>query len=99
MHEGVGEKRLSGHTIINELIRNMELGQFELAYTVLLPCAFSIYLNPEDYARLRGVFDLISEDANRALRTRLIELNTKPTIMSRWRSGARTREYKIACGD
>lgn len=99
MHEGVGEKRLGGHTIIKELIRNMELGQFELAYTVLLPCAFSVYLNPEDHARLRGVFDLISEDANRALRARLSELNTKPTIISRWRSGVKIKEYKIACGD
>ena len=95
----VGEKRLSGHTIISELIRNMELGQFELAYTVLLPCAFSVYLNPDDYARLTGVFDLIAEDAKRALRARVAALNTKPTKLSQWRSGTKTREYKIACRD
>ena len=95
----VGEKRLSGNTIISELIRNMELGQFELAYTVLLPCAFSIYLNPEDHARLIGVFDLITEDANRALRARVAALNTKPRKLSQWRSGTKTREYKIACRD
>jgi pSer/pThr/pTyr-binding forkhead associated (FHA) protein len=93
----VGEKRLSGNTIISELIRNMELGQFELAYTVLLPCAFSVYLNPEDHARLTGVFDLIAEDANRALRARVAALNTKPTF--RWHSSTKTREYKIACPD
>src|SRR5947209_6068646 len=72
---------LSGQTIINELIRNMEQGRFELAYTVLLPCAFSIYLNPEDHARLAGVFDLISEDAKRALRARVSQLNTPPTVL------------------
>ena len=94
-----GEKRLSGNTIISELIRNMELGQFELAYTVLLPCAFSVYLNAEDHARLIGVFDLIAEDAKHALRARVAELNTKPTILSQWRAGTKAREYKIACPD
>src|SRR6476620_10066517 len=58
---------LSGQAIINELIRNMELGQFEMAYSVLLPCVFSLYLHPDDYTRLAGVFDLIAEDAKRAL--------------------------------
>src|SRR5438876_12212943 len=72
---------LSGQTIINELIRNMEQGRFELAYTVLLPCTFSIYLNPEDHARLNGVFDLIAEDARRALRARVSQLNTPPTVL------------------
>src|SRR2546429_4667205 len=72
---------LSGQTIINELIRNMEQGRFELAYSVLLPCAFSIYLNPEDHARLAGVFDLIAEDAKRALRARVSQLNTPPTVL------------------
>ena len=57
------EGKLSGQVVINELIRNMELGQFEMGYSVLLPCVFSLYLHPEDYARLEGVFELIAEDA------------------------------------
>src|SRR6266851_964424 len=81
-HNGIpGTGMLSGQTIINELIRNMEEGRFELAYSVLLPCAFSIYLNPEDHARLAGVFDLIAEDAKRALRARVSQLNTPPTVL------------------
>jgi hypothetical protein len=94
-----GEKRLSGRIIIDELIRNMDLGRFELAYTVLLPCVFTIYLNPEDYTRLSGVFDLIVEDANRVLRNRVAELNTKPSVFGRWRSAKRAKEFKIACRD
>ena len=54
------EGKLSGQVVINELIRNMELGQFEMGYSVLLPCVFSLYLHPDDYARLAGVFDLIA---------------------------------------
>ncbi len=86
----------SGQTIVGELIRNMELGQFEMAYTVLLPCVFSVYLQPDDHARLAGVFALISDDARRALRQRVAEMNRKP---ARWRTGKNPREYRIAARD
>jgi hypothetical protein len=90
---------LSGQTIISELIRNMEQGRFELAYTVLLPCTFSIYLNPEDHARLNGVFDLIAEDARRALRARVAELNAPATMLGVRVPRKTSKEYKIATRD
>ena len=68
----LGEPRLNGNVIIGELIRNMELGRFEMSYTVLLPCVFTVYLNPQDHATLRGVFDLVLEDAKKALRARVL---------------------------
>ena len=52
------QTRISGQTIINELIRNMELGRLEMGYSILLPCVFSVYLHPDDYARLAGVDSL-----------------------------------------
>ena len=61
------EARLTGQTIIDQLIRNMDIGHFEMGYSILLPCIFSIYLHPEDFTRLASVFDLIREDAKRAL--------------------------------
>jgi hypothetical protein len=94
----VGEKKLSGQTIIDELIRNTELGQFDMAYTVLLPCVFSIYLNPEDYARLSGIFHLVAEEARRALRAHVTRLNTRPGKL-RWRPDREPKEYKIAGHD
>ena len=51
-HGRRGETRLSGHIIISELIRNMELGKFDMNYSVLLPCIFTVYLNPQDHATL-----------------------------------------------
>ena len=57
---------LNGRTIIGELIRNMELARFEMAYSVLLPRVFTVYLHAEDHARLKGVFELIAQDAQRA---------------------------------
>jgi hypothetical protein len=91
--------KLSGQAIINELIRNMEIGQFEMGYSVLLPCVFSLYVHPEDYTRLEGVFDLIVEDAKRALGARVAQLNRRPRILGVKRPGKLHKEFKIAGKD
>jgi hypothetical protein len=90
------QTRISGTTIIGELIRNMELGRLEMGYSILLPCIFSVYLHPDDYARLAGVQDLIREDARRALTAQMAEWNGKN---SRFRRGATRKEYRIAQSD
>jgi hypothetical protein len=87
--------RISGQTILAELIRNMELGRLEMGYSILLPCIFSVYLHPDDYARLAGVQDLIKEDARRVLSARMAEWNGGK---SRFRRGQR-KQYRIAQSD
>ncbi len=89
------QARISGQTIIDELIRNMELGKLEMAYTVLLPCIFSVYLHPDDHARLRGVQDIVREDARRALSARMAEWNKS----SVFRRGGKRKQYRIAQSD
>src|ERR1051325_6806415 len=74
---------ISGQTIVNELIRNMELGRLELGYSILLPCIFSIYLHPDDFERLKGVQDIIREDARRALNTLMAQWNGKGGLRAR----------------
>lgn len=93
----LGGQRLTGHIITSELLRNMELGAFEMAYSILLPCVFNIYLHPEDHARLAGVFDLIADDAKRALAARVAELNRSPKVFGIKRR--RAKEYRIAARD
>ena len=93
------EGKLTGQVIIDQLIRNMETGQFEMAYSVLLPCVFSLYLHPEDYTRLSGVMELIKEDARRALSARLTQLNARPLSFPLARGSKDRKEYKIACKD
>ena len=87
--------RISGQTIIGELIRNMEIGRLELGFSTLLPCLFSIYLHPDDYARLAGVQDIIKEDAKRALGALMAEWNTSKSV---FRRGAR-KQFRIAQND
>ena len=88
--------RISGQTIVDELVRNMELGRLELAYSVLLPCIFSVYLHPDDYALLAGVQEIIREDARRALSARMAEWNGKGAL---FRRGTARRPYRIAQND
>jgi hypothetical protein len=109
---GEAQGRISGRIIIEQLIRNVELGQFEMGYSILVPCIFSLYLHPDDYARLSGVLDLIREDARKALAGRLEQLNAKPPSSPGLGSlglgslglgalrGSKDRKlYKIACKD
>ena len=90
------QTRISGQIIIDELVRNMELGRLEMGYSILLPCLFSVYLHPDDYHRLIGVQDLIREDACRALTARMAEWNKKGAL---FRRGADRKQYRIAQSD
>lgn len=92
--------RLVGKTIIDQVLRNADAGQFELGYTVLLPCIFNLYLHPEDYVRLSGIFPHIRDDARRALQDRIAQLNQpasrNPVFRNRKFEG---KEYKISGSD
>jgi len=90
------QTRISGQTIIDQLISNMELGRLEMGYSVLLPCLFSVYLHPDDHARIAPVADLLREDARRALNARMAEWNGNKAL---FRRGAPRKEHKIALSD
>jgi len=93
------EGKITGRLIIDQLVRNMELGQFEMSYSILLPCIFSLYLHPDDYTRLAGVLDLIKEDAKRALAAKLEQLNARPLGLSVVMPNKERKVYKIAGRD
>ena len=95
----LSEPKLNGKLIASEMLRNMELGRFEMAYTILLPCVFTIYLNPQDSAALSGVFGLVAEDAKRALRARVAALNSPSRMLGLRRNTKPPKEYKIVCRD
>jgi hypothetical protein len=101
MPKAIGEAqgKISGQIIIEQLIRNMELGQFEMGYSILAPCLFSLYLHPDDYARLTGVFDLIRQDAKQALTARLAQWNAKPLGLGALRGAKDRKPYRIAGKD
>ncbi len=96
---GEAQGKISGRIIIEQLVRNMELGQFEMGYSILAPCIFSLYLHPDDYTRLTGVFDLIRQDAKQALAAKLAQWNAKPLGLGALRGAKDRKPYRIAGKD
>jgi len=91
--------QITGDDIISELIRNADAGWFKVRYTVLVPCIFNVYLHPRDYELIQPIAELIREEAVRALKEHLSDLNKPHTARpfgKRFGSAGQPRpEYKI----
>lgn len=61
--------------IILEVVRNMREGLEPLHYTTLPPAIYHVYLHPEDFERLRGIFPRMLEETRQALDDEMAELN------------------------
>jgi|SRR5580658_3600736 hypothetical protein len=61
--------------IILEVVRNMREGLEPLHFTTLPPAIYHIYLHPEDFERLRGIFPRMQEETRQALDAGLADLN------------------------
>jgi hypothetical protein len=61
--------------IILEVVRNMREGLEPLHYTTLAPAIYHIYLHPEDFERLRGIFPRMQEETRQALDAEMGVLN------------------------
>jgi hypothetical protein len=71
--------QITGDDIISELIRNADAGCFKVRYTILVPCIFNVYLHPRDYELIQPIAELIQEEAVRALKEHLSDLNKPRT--------------------
>jgi hypothetical protein len=91
--------QITGDEIISELIRNADAGWFKVRYTILVPCIFNIYFHPRDYELIKPIAELIREEAVRALKEHLTDLNKPRTarpFSRRFSSTGEPRpEYKI----
>jgi hypothetical protein len=91
--------QITGDDIISELIRNADAGWFKVRYTVLVPCIFNVYLHPRNYELIQPIAELIREEAVRALKEHLSNLNKPRTARpfgKRFGSAGEPRpEYKI----
>jgi hypothetical protein len=61
--------------IILEVVRNMREGLEPLHYTTLPPAIYHVYLHPEDFERLRGIFPRMLEETRQALGAEMADLN------------------------
>jgi hypothetical protein len=61
--------------IILEVVRNMHEGLEPLHYTTLPPAIYHVYLHPEDFERLRGIFPRMQAETRQALDAEMADLN------------------------
>jgi hypothetical protein len=61
--------------IILEVVRNMREGLEPLHYTTLPPAIYHVYLHPDDFERLRGIFPRMTEETRQALDAEMADLN------------------------
>src|SRR5262245_4027639 len=56
-----------GRDIIGAIVANLHEAREPLRYSTLVPSIYDVYLHPDDYDRLAGVFPRIRDEARRAL--------------------------------
>lgn len=99
MRDASSPRQITGDDIIAELIRNLEVGAFKVRHTILVPCAFNVYLSSEDYELIHPIADFVRNEAKRALADHLGALN-KPSSAPAFtrllkQDPKRKAEYKI----
>src|SRR5580698_8470309 len=61
--------------IVHEVIRNMRWARAWNPCTTLPPAIYHVYLHPEDFERLRGIFPRMREETRQALDAEMADLN------------------------
>ncbi len=78
----------TGRAVILEIARAMRENVEPLVFSTVAPTRFYVYLHPDDYKRLEGIFPLIVEQARRALDEEVKRANEPPPSdkLRRWLS-------------
>jgi hypothetical protein len=76
----------SGHTIVTELLTEMEERLYPMLYRTLPPSVYHVYLHPDDFRDLEAVTSLIVAEAVQGLNARVESLNRR-SLLSRLTSG------------
>src|SRR5512146_564448 len=69
----------TGRAIILEVARAMRENLEPLVFSTIAPSRFYVYLHPDDYRRLEGIFPLLVEQAHRALDEEIKRANERST--------------------
>ncbi len=76
--------RLPARDIVDAVVRNMRENLEELPYSRLAPSSYTVYLNPNEFARLEGIVSILQEQTLRALSDEVDKLSRR----SLWRRSA-----------
>jgi hypothetical protein len=73
---GARVERRPAADLIDLVLEHMEQNLEPLKYSVLAPSRYLVYLHPDEYARLEGIFGIVQQQTIRALTEKLAALNT-----------------------
>ncbi|HEX5731524.1 MAG TPA: FHA domain-containing protein [Blastocatellia bacterium] len=69
------QPKATGKDIIETILKTMKVNLEPLAYTVLVPSIYRVYLHPDDHVRLQPIFPKINGQAKQRLNEELERLN------------------------
>lgn len=94
--------RRPARDVIDAVVENMRQNLEQLKYSTLAPSRYTVYLHPNEYARLEGIIPVLRQQTVQALSEELEKLNGRPSLkglIQRWRGAAAEPHYQNAAGD
>ena len=67
LQPGAQPPRRPARDIIDAVVENMRKNLEPLRYSTLAPSRYTVYLHPDEYARLEGIVPILREQTMRAL--------------------------------
>lgn len=75
--------RRPARDVIDAILENMRQNLEPLRYSTLAPNRFIVYLHPDEYSRMEGIFPILQKEAARALTEELDGLNKRPPLLDK----------------
>jgi hypothetical protein len=94
--------RRPARDVIDAVVGNMRQNLEPLKYSTLAPSRYTVYLHPNEYARLEGIIPILQQQTVQALSEELHKLNARPSLrglMQRWRGAPSEPQFRNAGGD
>lgn len=92
---GTGPARRPARDVIEAVLENMRQNLETLKYSTLAPSRYIVYLHPDEYSRMEGIFPILQEEAARALTEELETLNRRPQLLKKVDQLLRRAELRV----
>jgi hypothetical protein len=94
--------RRPARDLIDAVVDNMRQNLEPLKYSTLAPSRYTVYLHPNEFARLEGIIPILRQQTVQALSEELEKLNGRPSLrglIRRWRATPTEPHFRNAGGE
>jgi FHA domain len=95
-------RRRPARDVIDAIVDNMRQNLEPLRYSTLAPSRYTVYLHPNEYARLEGIIPILRQQTLQALSEELEKLNGRRSLrglIRRWRDTPPEPHFRNAGGE